>query len=193
MEEEIGSRKPSQFLRDLQSLASNTPVHENLIRQLWLNRLPSQVQAILQAQSPEQTLEQLAHVADNIFEITPSVPYNAVKSMETPNTKLLDLSTSTSSSPICTVSHQPSKFESEIATVLKELSEKINQIEMKLRSNHRSTSKSRNRLDFRSRERDGSSSTSGSQEICYYHRRFGKYAKKCTNPCHFSLNSNGSQ
>ncbi|CAB0033515.1 unnamed protein product [Trichogramma brassicae] len=42
-EEELGDRKPSQFLRHLRSLAGNTIVQDNLLRQLWLQRLPSHV------------------------------------------------------------------------------------------------------------------------------------------------------
>ncbi|XP_070156747.1 uncharacterized protein [Polyergus mexicanus] len=44
--EELGDRKPSQFLRHLKTLAGIT-VSDELLRTLWLGRLPTQMQAIL--------------------------------------------------------------------------------------------------------------------------------------------------
>lgn len=43
---ELGDRKPSQFLRHLQTLAGNS-TFEQLLRSMWLRRLPSQIQVIL--------------------------------------------------------------------------------------------------------------------------------------------------
>ena len=44
--EKIGDRKPSQFLRHLSTLAG-TVASNDLLRTLWLGRLPTQTQAIL--------------------------------------------------------------------------------------------------------------------------------------------------
>ncbi|XP_018321004.1 uncharacterized protein LOC108734101 [Agrilus planipennis] len=45
-QEEIGDRKPSQFLRHLQNLAENsTP--ENLLRTIWSGRLPQNLQTVI--------------------------------------------------------------------------------------------------------------------------------------------------
>ena len=41
--EEIGDRKPSQFLRHLKSLAGNT-IQDDVLKPLWLSRFPSQIQ-----------------------------------------------------------------------------------------------------------------------------------------------------
>uniref|UniRef100_A0A6P7G8S3 Uncharacterized protein LOC114334956 n=1 Tax=Diabrotica virgifera virgifera TaxID=50390 RepID=A0A6P7G8S3_DIAVI len=48
--EELGDRRPFQFLRHLQYLAS-TLVPDNIVRSLWLGRLPSSTQAILATQA----------------------------------------------------------------------------------------------------------------------------------------------
>ncbi|XP_028158714.1 uncharacterized protein LOC114351635 [Ostrinia furnacalis] len=69
-EEELGDRKPSTFLRHLRSLAGSTLKDDNLLRQLWLRRLPNQVQAILAAQA-DLTLDKLADLADRITEVAP--------------------------------------------------------------------------------------------------------------------------
>ncbi|EFN86960.1 hypothetical protein EAI_00180 [Harpegnathos saltator] len=66
--EELGDRKPSQFLRHLQSLArANIP--EPLLRTLWLGRLPAQMQVILATRTQDR-LEEVAEQADRIQEVT---------------------------------------------------------------------------------------------------------------------------
>ncbi|XP_043263443.1 uncharacterized protein LOC122403776 [Colletes gigas] len=62
--EEIGDRKPSQFLRHLRGLAG-TSVSELLLRTLWLGRLPANVQAILATQK-DTALDKVAELADAV-------------------------------------------------------------------------------------------------------------------------------
>ncbi|XP_050516139.1 uncharacterized protein LOC126891002 [Diabrotica virgifera virgifera] len=64
--EELGDRRPSQFLRHLQSLAGTT-VPENIVRSLWLGRLPASTQAILATQA-KASLDAVAELADTISE-----------------------------------------------------------------------------------------------------------------------------
>ncbi|XP_070170848.1 uncharacterized protein [Polyergus mexicanus] len=66
--EELGDRKPSQFLRHLRTLAG-TNISEQLLRTLWLERLPSQMQVIL-ATKIEDRLKDVAEQADCIAEVT---------------------------------------------------------------------------------------------------------------------------
>ncbi|XP_011687451.1 PREDICTED: uncharacterized protein LOC105449764 [Wasmannia auropunctata] len=61
--EEIGDRKPSQFLRHLTALAGAT-VSPELLRTLWLGRLPPQMQAILATRSVDD-LEDVAEQVDH--------------------------------------------------------------------------------------------------------------------------------
>ncbi|XP_018358448.1 PREDICTED: uncharacterized protein LOC108758143 [Trachymyrmex cornetzi] len=68
--EELGDRKPSQFLRHLSTLAG-TAVSKELLRTLWLGRLPSQMQAILATRS-EDRLKDIAEQADRIHEVNNS-------------------------------------------------------------------------------------------------------------------------
>lgn len=66
--EELGDRKPSQFLRHLQNLAgSNVP--EDFIKTIWTNRLPENIQTVMAAQTT-LSLEELADIADRIKDIT---------------------------------------------------------------------------------------------------------------------------
>ncbi|XP_011858411.1 PREDICTED: uncharacterized protein LOC105555969 [Vollenhovia emeryi] len=66
--EDIGDRKPSQFLRHLRTLAGEN-VLDALLRSLWLGRLPSQMQMVL-ATRTEDPLNQVAEQADRIHEMT---------------------------------------------------------------------------------------------------------------------------
>lgn len=69
-DEELGDRKPSQFLRHLRSLAGTALSDDNIIRQLWLRRLPQQAQAILAAQA-DLNLDKVSELADKIVELAP--------------------------------------------------------------------------------------------------------------------------
>ncbi|XP_050512957.1 uncharacterized protein LOC126888641 [Diabrotica virgifera virgifera] len=65
--EELVDRRPSQFLRHLQSLAGTT-VPDNIVRSLWLGKLPaSTTQAILSTQA-KASLDAVAELADTISE-----------------------------------------------------------------------------------------------------------------------------
>ncbi|KAL4126391.1 hypothetical protein QTP88_010613 [Uroleucon formosanum] len=88
--EELGNRKPSQFLRYLRSLAGTTTLQDNILRQLWLRRLPSHAQAILTAQS-ELPLEKVAELADKIVEVQPALSQFVHAVATTNNKKELDV------------------------------------------------------------------------------------------------------
>ncbi|XP_011883567.1 PREDICTED: uncharacterized protein LOC105570738 [Vollenhovia emeryi] len=66
--EELGDRKPSQFLRHLRTLAGNN-VPDSLLRTLWLERLPQQAQMILATRTDDR-LNDVAEQADRIHEMT---------------------------------------------------------------------------------------------------------------------------
>lgn len=61
---QLGDRKPSQLLNEMRKLGGN--VDENLLRNLWVQRLPSQAKAIVAA--AKGTLFELAAVADAVIE-----------------------------------------------------------------------------------------------------------------------------
>jgi hypothetical protein len=66
--EEIGDRKPSQFLRHLRGLAPDVP--EDFLRNIWSSRLPPNIQATLAGQQ-ECSLDAAARCADRISEVAP--------------------------------------------------------------------------------------------------------------------------
>lgn len=66
--EELGERKPSQFLRHLRSLAG-AGVPDDFIRSLWTSRLPSHIQAIIATQV-NLPLDTVAQIVDKIHEVS---------------------------------------------------------------------------------------------------------------------------
>ncbi|KAJ0173829.1 hypothetical protein K1T71_010978 [Dendrolimus kikuchii] len=72
MHEELGDRRPSQFLRHLRHLAGKD-VSDDFIRTVWTSRLPTSLQAVIASQS-ESKLEALADLADKVHDLVPSSP-----------------------------------------------------------------------------------------------------------------------
>ncbi|GFV81190.1 uncharacterized protein TNCV_4772191 [Trichonephila clavipes] len=66
-EEELGSRKPSELLRNMKRRAESLNVDDKLMIELFLQRLPSSVQMILAAVS-DLTLNKAA----DLLEVSPS-------------------------------------------------------------------------------------------------------------------------
>lgn len=153
-DEELGDRKPSQFLRHLKSLAGASLSDQNILRQLWMRRLPQNIQVILASQ-PELSLDKLADLADKILELTgrPTAVY------------------ATTSAPA------PDVLQTLVLKV-EELTQRLNSLNTNTNGN-RNRSRSRNSNGQSSR---GASPAAG-RRLCWYHRRFGKRGAKCIAPC----------
>ncbi|BHF57856.1 hypothetical protein SprV_0100080200 [Sparganum proliferum] len=66
--EDLGDRKPTQLLRRLEQLADGQKLDATMFKQLFLQRLPPSVQAILAPNIPSSTVQTLAETADRILE-----------------------------------------------------------------------------------------------------------------------------
>lgn len=161
--EELGDRKPSQFLRHLRALAGTTIADDTIIRQLWTRRLPDQVRAIL-ASHPDLALEKLADLADNIIEVfSPAqVALCATTSAPTPT------------------------FEQKLTQRLDDLCKQVASLTA---DRHRTRTRNRSASSGR-RSRVATPAKSG---MCWYHRKFAEKATKCTKPCNWTGNSSSNQ
>ncbi|XP_055928009.1 uncharacterized protein LOC129959211 [Argiope bruennichi] len=63
----LGADKPSQLLRKMRELGGGTSIKDDFLKTLWLQRLPSEMQAILLISS--EPLDNLANMADKIAEV----------------------------------------------------------------------------------------------------------------------------
>jgi len=166
--EEIGDRKPSQFLRHLRQLAGSV-VGDSVLRTIWMNRLPTHVQPHLVTRAND-TIDQLADIADAIMEatrapaaqVTEMVPYTANPINTQANLQISQMQT------------QQRVLLEQIAT----LQEAIKTMQLENRS--RNVDRHRPRSRSRSRSR---SANRRKNETCWYHFTFGLAAQKCQPPC----------
>ena len=148
---ELGDRKPSQLLREMKTLAVGIVSDDDLIKQLWLQRLPEMTQAVLNVVDKKTSLKDLAMQADKLAEVTRS---------QTPAVMSIHSTTSE----------------------LHEIKQQIQTLTLEIDAFRRS-SNAAGRQEPAQRKPDR-----GSEEWCWYHRRFGQAARRCQPPCKFPKN-----
>lgn len=158
--EELGDRKPSQFLRHLQHLAGST-LPEDFLRTIWTSRLPNNLQTVIASQS-SQTLSELAELADRVHDIAPASPQVAATSSSTPAPLMETMA-------------------KQIAELTKQVSALSAAVNDRSRPRMRQNQLQRNRTPSR---RSQSSYRKFPQ--CWYHNKFGNQAKKCIKPCDYT-------
>lgn len=179
---ELGDQRPTQLLRYMRSLAAEK-MSEDVLKTLWLQRMPTNVQMVLSA-SEGVELSKMAAIADKILEVnvgnfaSHSMSINAIASSaacasaspptnQTISTTNAMQGSTPATSPELAVLHQ------QIASLTKMVEE--------LR-----TDQQRSRNFMRSRSRSHSRARSSNNGECFYHRRFGSKARKCTPPCTYN-------
>ncbi|CAG4937253.1 unnamed protein product [Parnassius apollo] len=151
--EELGDRKPSQFLRHLRNLAGND-VPDEFLRSLWTNRLPNHIQAIIATQTGT-SLDAVAQLAHKFNEVMFPLQVQHVAS------------TSTIAAPF--------EFD-DLRRRLDDLSRQVASLTI-----HRARLRSRRRTSsYRKRSRSRPAST---HDQCWYPWKFGSSANKCRSPC----------
>lgn len=166
-EMELGDQKPSQLLRKMRELAGQK-IPDSTLRIMWTKLLPPSVRAVLTV-SDITDLQKLSQMADTVMD-TIALPNQVAQITHTSGMTAL---------------HE------QIRQLSLELAELKNRQEHRPRS-HRPYDRRRSRS--RSASRDNSNRKYSEQSLnCYYHRKFGKEARKCTRPCNFDSNSAQSE
>ncbi|XP_073994634.1 uncharacterized protein [Rhodnius prolixus] len=172
-EGELGDRRPTQLLDDLQRLASGTEVGATVIRRLWLQRLPTNLRTIVVAHSAP--LEELAAIADRV--LTAQQPSYAAPTNMPPVMAPVD------SVP------ETSNLEEQGATALYGLAQaEVADARTYIRQRKNSANASRiTKLEVQIKQLSDQLHTLKARETltCYYHTRFGARAQKCKPPCQF--------
>ncbi|XP_029164467.1 uncharacterized protein LOC114945757 [Nylanderia fulva] len=177
--EEIGDRKPSQFLRHLRGLAGNV-VGDEVLRTIWLSRLPVYLQPHLVTRVGD-TLETLADMADAIVEATraPAVHVaeaarpTAFAGAEVNGIAALEARINVQMTQMRMAMQQ--EF-AEQMTGLRKCIEALGEREP--RRSDGGGRRRRERSRSRSRVRGHASNN-----LCYFHWRFGPDARRCEPPC----------
>ncbi|XP_047027191.1 uncharacterized protein LOC124635355 [Helicoverpa zea] len=172
--EELGDRRPSQFLRHLQNLAGPAGASD-FVKSLWTNRLPQNIQTVIASQIADLPVEKLAEIADRVYEIVPCTPQVAATA-------------STITAP---------DLVKEVSELTKQVARLSSQMNSKWRGRSRSRSQSRHNQRRYYRSRSNNSKTPQpppNHPHCYYHYTFGDKANKCRQPCTFtSENAKGGR
>ena len=162
----LGDRKPSLFLRELQTETAGLTIDDGILKEVFLNALPATVQRVLAIVSKDATLETIASHADEVMDI-PSIGSDLVNAT-------MEVAAATPTA------------QSENAVLVEKiniLTERLDRMEMRDRS------RERGRSPYRNRNR----SSSTDRSLCYYHNKFGEKAWKCRSPCRMSGNGNVSK
>lgn len=152
-EVEMGDEKPSQFLLRLEVLG-NGKVPENIIKNVWMDRMPKNIQTILAI--TEGSLQKLAEIADKLWELNSNY-----------NISPVERKTETS----------PANLE------IKKLNEKINMLEEKINQLLETNNNNRSRSPSPYKRSKSPSRFKNTGKFCFYHFKFKENAKKCTPPC----------
>ena len=157
--EELGDRKPTHLLRRMQQLLGERAgaMDGAILKELFMQRLPTNVRMVLASASERAPLEELATMADKIIEVaTPTI------------------------ATVSTTSRATSEVE-QLRAENASLREQVSALQAAGPRRRRSSSRNRGR------------SCSPSQTVCWYHRRFGDKARKCTMPCAKAGNRQASE
>ena len=149
-----GDRSPSELLQYMKTQLGSQNVSDKVLRSMWMERLPKSVTQIIAPMMRTAALEDLAESADLVF----SRLDHSIHAIKTPE-------------PVP---------QSSLERALADLQQQVNDLRIALQRQDRSRTPARrdsNRTQSRSRDR---STLNG---LCYYHRRFGDKAKKCTSTC----------
>lgn len=166
--EELGDRKPSQFLRHLLGLAE-PQVPEDFVRSIWMSRLPYNIQTVLASQATA-SLDVLSDLADRIQDIAPVGPQ------------------------VCAVIPAGPTPSSSLDAIASEIAELRRQVDALTVDRNR---RSRSRTRQGNRDRSASIRSQSSYRrypMCWYHHTFGSNASRCSKPCDWEAeNTKGSR
>lgn len=163
---QLGDRMPSALLRDMQQLLGTSNMDAGILRELWMQRLPENTQAIL-AVANALPLTAVADLADRVIE----------RHQPTTSAHALTLLNAVASSAAPTTS-EPSAIDALSAQVAT-LQRQVEQLSLGRRHRRRSSPSPRR-------------PKANAQGYCFYHARFGAKARKCEQPCSFSASKQGN-
>lgn len=185
-EMELGDMKPSQLLRRMKNLA-RTDISDSTLRIMWANHLPQSVRAVLTVSETimkTSDLSELSLVADKIHEQS-----RAEVSAVSAYTPLVAPTSSSSQHTNDSILHQK----------IDALTREVEELRLKQHKpfNRRWRTRSRGRSPAPHAARRSSSPRAvsprvDSPRVCYYHRRFGRDAIKCTKPCGYEDSESGN-
>ena len=165
----LGDEKPSKLLRRMQALVNNKQFDEGMFRQLFLQRLPQNVQIALAALPSSTPLDNIASVSDHVCELQSFSPASQVYAANIANPT-------------------PPPDSQAILSAISALTTQVAALTTQL-TEHKS--RQRSRTPHQRRQRSSSRKTVN-KDHCWYHNRFGANAEKCLPPCNYKSGNDAS-
>ncbi len=167
--EELGDRKPTQLLRRMhQLLGDNTALNDSFLKELFLQRLPTNVRMVLASSPPNTPLESIAELADRVVEVA------------APTVASVTPTAHPAATPVTAVDSQ-----TPTALQFEQLLAKL----AKLQATVTTLTRARSRTPGRhSRRPSPAPESPPADHTCWYHQKYGDEARKCTPPCNFHPN-----
>ena len=155
VEEELGDKRPTQLLRRMKQLMGETTLQPDILRQLFVSRLPATAQMILVSAGDSTPVEEIAELADRIIEVTTTVAPV--------------IQTQASTNPFLSTPDSP-----ELAELRDLAQQQARQIQLmdQLRA-------------FTMHQPHQNGNQHFHRHLCYFHQRFREKARKCKNPCSY--------
>ncbi|CAH8465108.1 unnamed protein product [Dicrocoelium dendriticum] len=165
---QLGSSKPSALLLEMRGLLQGLHMDESLLRELWLQRLPENVQAMLSL-AKSQPLSEVADIADDMMDRFTGPPCPSSSSLRSPDVGF------TVDPSVQTIGTATPPSTGELLAEIAALRQEVQSLKL---HRHQRDSPSRSPSPSRRRTR---------RPICRYHTRFGRSARNCIKPCSFPV------
>ena len=182
-EQQLGDRRPSQFLRHLLDLAQAAGSQDSpLVRQIFLNALPPRIQPFLQCLPTSTDLATTASTADRLLDLPPTAsaaptPHFPPATMDVFTPGLVHAVQQTPSEDLPALMRQLIRGITDLTTTVSTLVETTARRE-------RSASTARVADHRRARDRSATPSpATPSTSLCWYHHKYGGSARSCQPPC----------
>ncbi|XP_071482949.1 uncharacterized protein [Diadema antillarum] len=182
--EELGNRTSTQLLWRMEQLLAGKTLGDSFFCQLFLTRLPLQVQSILASSRDSMMVHQLAELADKIIEVssppTPGLPISnvAASNLQSAPTQ------SPSSDDIRKLAEQVQHLTLQVQSLTKQLQQDRGRSPARFSGRDRSRGRSRGRNPANERQ---PKQHAGAE--CWYHWQYGEDAKNCSPPCSWQTKS----
>lgn len=170
---EIGDLSPSEFFRLMSHQAGDSAlIDKELIKRIWLKRLPQSLRTSVAAWA-DKAIEEILPIADKIWEVSQPSGTVAEASFAGPSTKSSQAGLSTTYKKI---NHSITPTERQLTKELSEIKKLLTRLDLGNRGREFNRSYSRSRQRSRSGSRNNNN-------YCYFHNKFGNKARNCRKPC----------
>ncbi|CAB0031629.1 unnamed protein product [Trichogramma brassicae] len=166
---EVGDKKPSQLLLQMRTLAG-ARASNDVLRVRWLDLLPDSTRRLLTI-IKNQTLDELAAVADELHAVGPSVMATEVWQPRSRPASPGGAASSISNSVVA-------QEIAELRAAIVQLTE-ITREALQRREQPRGRSRSRTQPRSQSRPRSPTPHRGSTEGYCWYHERYGDVAEQC--------------